>query len=115
MSGLMHRGLPLVLTADDFAAAAAAHFGWTVEDMRGRRRAMPLARHRQIGMAAAAGCPHLSLPAIGRAFDRDHTTVLYACRLRERAWHSAYLDMSIAAVQAKAIRIAMDRVQEGAE
>ena len=47
MSGLMHRGLPLVLTADDFAAAAAAHFGWTVEDMRGRRRAMPLARHRQ--------------------------------------------------------------------
>lgn len=48
------------------------------------RRAAYLARPRQLGMWLAKECTSLSLPAIGCAFNRDHTTVMHALKVCPR-------------------------------
>ncbi|MEJ0047064.1 MAG: helix-turn-helix domain-containing protein [Rhodospirillales bacterium] len=58
--------------------AVAAHFGTRIQDMRSPRRAIRVARPRQIAMYLASEMTVSSLPTIGRAFDRDHTTVMHA-------------------------------------
>jgi chromosomal replication initiator protein len=56
----------------------AQRYGVTVGQLLGRqRRYAPL---RQEAMAVAVQDGRWSLTQIGRAFDRDHTTVLYAAR-----------------------------------
>ena len=47
---------------------------------QGPRSNSPLLRARHIAMFVARHLTPQSLPAIGRAFDRDHTTVLHAVR-----------------------------------
>jgi len=52
-----------------------------LKDMLGSCRRRKYAWPRQEAMYIAyVECPHLSYPAIGRAFGRDHTTVLHAVR-----------------------------------
>ena len=48
------------------------------------RRDRYFARPRQIAMWVARNHAYRELAVIGRAFGRDHTTVLHACRLVER-------------------------------
>lgn len=47
-------------------------------EMRSDRRARRVARPRQIAMFLARELTTQSLPAIGRRFQRDHTTVMHA-------------------------------------
>lgn len=55
-----------------------------LSDLLSKKRSRDVARPRQIAMALARELTQLSLPSIGLAFDkRDHTTVLYACKLVE--------------------------------
>jgi chromosomal replication initiator protein len=50
-------------------------------DMESQRRTRVVARPRQVAMALTKELTALSLPEIGKAFgNRDHTTVLHACR-----------------------------------
>jgi len=49
-------------------------------DLIGNRRHKTIAEARQIGMYIARRLTPMSLPEIGRAFRRDHTTVMQACR-----------------------------------
>ncbi len=49
-------------------------------EMDSSRRARSVARPRQIAMYLAKQLTTLSLPDIGRQFDRDHSTVLYGVR-----------------------------------
>lgn len=52
-----------------------------VVDLLSKKRTRLIARPRQIAMCLARELTQLSLPEIGSSFgDRDHTTVLYACR-----------------------------------
>ena len=52
-----------------------------IGDMHSKRRTRNVARPRQIAMALAKELTPMSLPEIGEAFgNRDHTTVLHACR-----------------------------------
>jgi chromosomal replication initiation ATPase DnaA len=67
--------IPKVL--DEVIDTAAQYFGVTCEEMVGRSRKQPLVHFRQIAMSVAYLGPS-NLPEIGRAFGRDHTTVLYA-------------------------------------
>jgi chromosomal replication initiation ATPase DnaA len=60
----------------DIEAAACARFGLTVEQLRGPRRNIYVARPRQIVMYLAREMTPLSYPRIGAHFHRDHTTVL---------------------------------------
>lgn len=55
-----------------------------VNDLLSKKRTRIIARPRQIAMCLARELTQLSLPEIGAAFgDRDHTTVMYACKTIE--------------------------------
>jgi chromosomal replication initiator protein len=55
-----------------------------VTDLLSKKRTRIIARPRQIAMSLARELTQLSLPEIGAAFgDRDHTTVMYACKAIE--------------------------------
>jgi len=63
----------------------ALKHGVSVEDMRGPSRVTKISHARQEAMALMHGHCGMSLPEVGRKFDRDHTTVLHAIRvLRKR-------------------------------
>jgi chromosomal replication initiator protein len=59
-------------------AATAEYFETTVEELRGPGKTRALASSRQIAMYLCRELTDLSLPKIGQAFGRDHTTVMYA-------------------------------------
>lgn len=59
----------------------AAAFAVSVADLEGERRAVPIARPRQVAMYLARQLTSRSLPTIGRHFgNRDHSTVVHAAR-----------------------------------
>ncbi|AQT77964.1 chromosomal replication initiation protein DnaA [Mycolicibacterium litorale] len=59
-------------------AATAEYFDISVEELRGPGKTRALAQSRQIAMYLCRELTDLSLPKIGQAFGRDHTTVMYA-------------------------------------
>lgn len=60
-----------------------------VSDLLSKKRTRLIARPRQVAMCLARELTQLSLPEIGSAFgDRDHTTVLYACKTIENLRNS---------------------------
>ncbi len=59
----------------------AGYFSLTRSEILSERRLAPLARARQIAMWICRHETPLSLPVIGRAFNRDHTTVMHACTI----------------------------------
>lgn len=59
-------------------AATAEYFETTIEELRGPGKTRALAQSRQIAMYLCRELTELSLPKIGQAFGRDHTTVMYA-------------------------------------
>ena len=58
----------------------AEEFGLTELDLLSDRRAREVARPRQVGYLLCKELTIHSLPAIGRAFCRDHTTVMWGVR-----------------------------------
>ncbi|MGJ0508910.1 MAG: helix-turn-helix domain-containing protein [Methylocystis sp.] len=58
----------------------AKFYGIDLIEMTSRRRALEYSRPRQVAMYLTAKTTPQSLPAIGRRFERDHTTVLHAIR-----------------------------------
>ena len=58
----------------------AAVFGVKPKDVLGPGRQRTVLLSRQVAMYLAREAAKLSLPAVGTAFGRDHTTVLHACR-----------------------------------
>jgi chromosomal replication initiator protein len=61
-------------------AATAEYFETSVEELRGPGKTRAVAMPRQIAMYLCRELTDLSLPKIGQAFGRDHTTVMYAER-----------------------------------
>ena len=56
-------------------------YGISEKDTRGPQRTRKLVRPRQIAMYLARELTPASLPRIGIHYGRDHTTVLYGCRV----------------------------------
>jgi chromosomal replication initiator protein len=79
---LLADGLPTSRTdgVKDIVERVAAAFGVKPKDVLGpcRQRAVLVPRH--VAMYLAREVVKLSLPAVGAAFGRDHTTVMHACR-----------------------------------
>jgi chromosomal replication initiator protein len=69
------------ITVDGIQKTVAEYFKIKVSDMHSKKRSRNVARPRQVAMALAKELTTMSLPEIGEAFgNRDHTTVLHACR-----------------------------------
>ena len=66
------------ISAAVIMAATAEYFDTTLEELRGPGKTRALAQSRQIAMYLCRELTDLSLPKIGQAFGRDHTTVMYA-------------------------------------
>ncbi|MSP68042.1 MAG: chromosomal replication initiator protein DnaA [Alphaproteobacteria bacterium] len=69
------------ISIDDIQSCVTAYYGIRMQDMRSHRRAIAIARPRQLAMFLAKELTQRSLPEIGRQFgNRDHTTVMHAVR-----------------------------------
>jgi chromosomal replication initiator protein len=69
------------VSVEGIQKTVAEYFKIKVADMHSKRRSRNIARPRQVAMALAKDLTQMSLPEIGEAFgNRDHTTVLHACR-----------------------------------
>ena len=61
----------------------ADYYTLKLSDLKSTRRDRKIARPRQIAMYLAKVLTTKSLPEIGAAFDRDHTTIIHAVRTIE--------------------------------
>ncbi|WP_231946493.1 chromosomal replication initiator protein DnaA [Auraticoccus monumenti] len=61
-------------------ATTAAYFDLTIDEVCGGSRTQQLVQARQIAMYLCRELTDMSLPKIGQAFGRDHTTVMHADR-----------------------------------
>lgn len=69
------------VTIDDIQKKVAEYYGLKMGDMLSARRAVEVARPRQVAMYLAKKLTPRSLPEIGRRFGgRDHTTVMHAVK-----------------------------------
>ena len=68
----------VMLNADTIINVVSRYFGISSEELLGKSRAKPYVYPRQIAMYLVRHHTSLSFPEIGRAFKRDHTTVLSA-------------------------------------
>ena len=69
------------VSVEGIQKTVAEYFKIKMADMHSKKRSRNLARPRQVAMALAKDLTQMSLPEIGEAFgNRDHTTVLHACR-----------------------------------
>jgi chromosomal replication initiator protein len=79
--GEVLRGAERRVTIDEIQRAVSAHFELKPIDLVSARRAVVVARPRQIAMYLAKRLTTRSLPEIGRKFGgRDHSTVIHAVR-----------------------------------
>ncbi|MFM8271894.1 MAG: helix-turn-helix domain-containing protein [Gemmata sp.] len=79
---LAQTGQPTSSTADvsRIVERVTAAFGVSEKELLGPSRLRSVMRPRQVAMFLARELTKLSLPRLGAAFGRDHTTVLHACR-----------------------------------
>jgi chromosomal replication initiator protein len=75
---LMPDSAALEINASTIMAVTAEYFKTTIDELCGPGKARPLAQARQNAMYLCRELTDLSLPKIGQAFGRDHTTVMYA-------------------------------------
>lgn len=71
------------VTIEEIQRKVAERYNIRVSEMTSKRRERTVARPRQIAMYLAKTLTTKSLPDIGRAFDRDHTTVIHAVKTVE--------------------------------
>ncbi|PTU31379.1 chromosomal replication initiator protein DnaA [Stenotrophobium rhamnosiphilum] len=69
-----------MVTMDNIKRTVSTYYNIRLTDLSSPRRTRSLARPRQIAMALSKELTQHSLPEIGEAFGKDHTTVLHACR-----------------------------------
>lgn len=82
------------VSLDNIIKSTASYYKITPDDLLSKQRCRSVARPRQLSMALCKQLTNHSLPEIGAAFgDRDHTTVLHACRqIKELRNENASID-----------------------
>lgn len=68
------------VSIDNIQKTVATYYGLKVADLKSKSRKASITRPRQIAMTLSKQLTSLSLPDIGEAFERDHTTVLHAIK-----------------------------------
>lgn len=69
-----------LITIENIKRTVAKYYNISIRDLESARRSRSVARPRQTAMALCKELTQHSLPEIGEAFGKDHTTVLHACR-----------------------------------
>ena len=69
-----------LISIDNIKKTVAEYYKIKVSDLESPSRSRSIARPRQMAMSLAKSLTNHSLPEIGQAFGRDHTTVLHACK-----------------------------------
>lgn len=77
-----------LIRIDDIVSVVSEYYGVSQPDILSSRGSRSFIRPRQVAMYLSRALTRHSLPEIGRAFDRDHTTVLYAVRKAEAMMQS---------------------------
>lgn len=75
---------PDSITIDHIQKLVCRHYRLTKEELVSKSRRVEIARPRQIAMFLARRHTSLSLQAIGRKFNRQHSTVLFAVGIIEQ-------------------------------
>lgn len=75
---------PVGVTVDRIFAAVEKKFGVSKEDIIGSRRTKDIATARHVAVFLIRQVTDMSLPNIGKLFNRDHTTVLSSCETVEK-------------------------------
>ena len=83
-----------MVTVENIKKTVAQHYNIKTSDLDSKRRTRSIARPRQVAMALSKELTNHSLPEIGSYFgNRDHTTVLHACRkIKELRLEDSSLD-----------------------
>ena len=76
MSELLGDAEPIGVTVDKVFAAVEKKYGVTKAELVGKSRVKEVAQARHITIHLIRTLTEMSLPAIGKLFNRDHTTVL---------------------------------------
>jgi len=93
------------VTLRQIIAATAEEFGVTVPGILSRRQTRRYSDPRAVAMYLARMLTNHSLPEIGRALDRDHTTVLTGSRrIAERMTHDSALAARADAIERRVTR-----------
>ncbi len=71
---------PVSRTVEEIQQRTCDAFGVSVADLRSPSRAGGVTWARQVAMYLSRELTDATLPAIGRAFGRNHTTVMHACK-----------------------------------
>ena len=75
---------PVSVTIDRVFGMVEKRFGISKEDMVGARRTKDIATARHVAVYLIRNVTEMSLPNIGKLFNRDHTTVIASCETVER-------------------------------
>lgn len=87
-------------TVKDIQRSVCSRFpGVSMGDITSERRTSKIVFPRQVAMFLATELTSKSLPTIGRAFKRDHTTVLYSIRKIGRLRKDPRVSQLIADIQ----------------
>lgn len=85
---------------EDIMRVVAEHFDIRLADLTGKQRPQYIAYPRQVAMYLCRNMTRLSLPSIGAIFNRNHATVLHACRLvDERMKSDPAFNRTLAAIK----------------
>ena len=68
----------------DIIKVVAEHYNLKVSDLTGTRRTKHIVQPRQMAIYLAKNLTTRSMPDIGRAFNRDHTTVIHSIRRMDK-------------------------------
>lgn len=67
---------PIHVTVDKILTNVSRHYSVSVEDLKGKKRTQDIAMARHISIYIIRTMTEMSLPAIGKVFNRDHTTII---------------------------------------
>ncbi len=75
---------PVTVTIDKILSMVSQKYGISVEDLKSRKRTSNIASARHISVYIIKKLTDRSLPAIGRVFGRDHTTIINSIETVEK-------------------------------
>ncbi len=87
---------PVNVTVDKILDFVSRHYDISVEDMKSKKRNASIARARHVSIYIIRKMTDMSLPAIGRLFSRDHTTVMASLeKIESEIKNSATMEIDI--------------------